>query len=138
VSRPQVILARVLIADDEPAIQRSIAISLSRNGFDVTTVDDGEPAIALVEHGRFDIVVVDYHMRTNGVAVVREYKRCYGARVYCAVLSGEDNDEVRKECLDAGADDVFIKPMPALELRRRLTEAALALRAAVGADERTA
>lgn len=136
-TRPQVILARVLVADDEPAVQRSIAISLSRNGFDVTTVDDGAPAIALAGEGRFDIVVVDFHMRTNGLAVVREYKRCYGARVYCAVLSGEDDDAIRSACLEAGADEVFVKPIPAVELRRRLTEAALALRASVGASERT-
>jgi DNA-binding response OmpR family regulator len=58
--------------------------------------------------------------------------------VYCAVLSGEDDDAIRGACFEAGADEVFVKPIPAVELRRRLTEAALALRASVGANERTA
>jgi two-component system response regulator MprA len=120
--------ARVLVADDEPAIRRAIESSLTRAGFDVTVVEDGAPAIALAEHTAFDIVLVDVHMKTSGLAVVRHYKRCYGPRVYCAVLSGADDDDVRDACLEAGADEVFVKPVPAAVLRRRLSEAVLALR----------
>lgn len=120
---------RVLVADDEPGIRRAIESSLSRAGFEVTTVDDGAPAIELAERGEFDIVLVDVHMKTSGLAVVRHYKRCYGQRVYCAVLSGADDDDVRGACLEAGADEVFVKPVPSSVLRRRLSEAVLALRA---------
>jgi DNA-binding response OmpR family regulator len=93
----------------------------------VTVVDDGAPAIALADGSAFEVVLVDVHMRTSGLAVVRHYKRCYGTRVYCAVLSGADDDEVRGACLEAGADEVFVKPIPAAVLRRRLSEAVLAL-----------
>ena len=121
--------ARVLIADDEPAIRRAIESSLSRAGFEVTTVDDGAPAIALAGHAAFEVVLVDVHMRTSGLKVVQHYKRCYGSRVYCAVLSGADDDDVRGACLEAGADEVFVKPVPSAVLRQRLSEAVLALRA---------
>jgi DNA-binding response OmpR family regulator len=121
--------AKILVADDEPGIRRAIESSLSRAGFDVTVVDDGAPAIALAEQVVFDVILVDVHMKTSGLAVVRHYKRCYGSRVYCAVLSGADDDDVRDACLEAGADEVFVKPIPASVLRRRLSEAVLALRA---------
>jgi DNA-binding response OmpR family regulator len=121
--------AKVLVADDEPGIRRAIESSLTRAGFEVTVVDDGAPAIALAEQSAFEVVLVDVHMRTSGLAVVRHYKRCYGTRVYCAVLSGADDDDVRGACLEAGADEVFVKPIPAAVLRRRLSEAVLALRA---------
>ena len=120
--------AKVLVADDEPGIRRAIESSLSRAGFEVTVVDDGAPAIALAESA-FDLVLVDFHMKTSGLAVVRHYKQCYGARVYCAVLSGADDDDVRGACLEAGADEVFVKPVPGSVLRRRLSEAVLAMRA---------
>ena len=128
-SRNEGMSAKVLVADDEPGIRRAIESSLTRAGFQVTTVDDGEPAIALAEQSAFEIVLVDVHMRTSGLAVVRHYKRCYGTRVYCAVLSGADDEDVRGACLEAGADEVFVKPIPASVLRRRLSEAVLALRA---------
>jgi DNA-binding response OmpR family regulator len=126
----------VLVADDEPGIRRAIESSLTRAGFEVTTVDDGAPAIALAERP-FDVVLVDINMKTSGLAVVRHYKRCYGARVYCAVLSGADDDELRGACLEAGADEVFVKPVPSAVLRRKLSEAVLALRATAISAERT-
>jgi two-component system KDP operon response regulator KdpE len=129
---------RVLIADDEPGILRSLESSLSRAGFSVTTANDGAPAIALAASATFELVVVDLNMRTSGIAVVRHYKRCYGAGVYCAVLSGEDDDVTRAACLEAGADEVFVKPIPASVLRRRLTEAAQGLLAATIVHERSA
>jgi DNA-binding response OmpR family regulator len=132
------VLARVLIADDDPGILRSLASSLGRAGFEVTTADDGAPAIALADSATFDIVIADLNMRTSGTSVVHHYKRRYGAGVYCAVLSGDDDDATRRACLEAGADDVFVKPAPAAVLRRRLIEAALALRAAAAAHERSA
>ena len=126
---PRETLGRVLVADDDDGVRRSLSISLSRAGFEVTTVDDGEPAIALAGTARFELVVVDLHMKTSGLTVISHYKQRFGAGVYCAVLSGEDDEETREACLAAGADEVFCKPIPALDLRRRLTEVALALRA---------
>jgi DNA-binding response OmpR family regulator len=138
IPRATSVIARVLVADDDPGVQRSLSASLSRAGFEVTTVPDGAPAIELASSNAFDIVVVDYHMATSGLAVVRHYKQCYGARVYCAVLSGEDDEITRGACLEAGADEVFVKPVPASVLRGKLSEAAMALRASAAANEKTA
>jgi DNA-binding response OmpR family regulator len=121
-------LARVLVADDDAGVRHAMTTSLSRAGFDVTAVDDGAPAIALAVHTAFDIVLVDLHMKTSGLAVIRNCKQRYAAGVFCAVLSGDDDDETRTICMAAGADEVFVKPVPASTLRRRLTEVALALR----------
>lgn len=69
--------------------------------------------------------------------MIPHYKQRFGAGVYCAVLSGEDDEATREACPAAGADAVFCKPFPAVDLRRRLTEVALALRASA-AGERSA
>jgi len=131
-------LARVLVADDDPGVLKAMTSALTRAGFEVTGVDDGAPAIELAETSPFDAVVVDLNMRTSGLSVVRHYKQKYGTAVYCAVLSGDDGDTTRNVCMEAGADEVFVKPAPASVIRRRLTEVALALRAAVPSNERTA
>jgi DNA-binding response OmpR family regulator len=121
-------LARVLLVDDDPRVLRGMTVSLSRAGFEITAVADGAPAIALAGAG-FELVIVDLHMRTSGLSVIRHYKQRYGAGVYCAVLSGDDNETMRAACAAAGADDVFVKPVAGPILRARLAEAALALRA---------
>ncbi|HEU0032688.1 MAG TPA: response regulator [Kofleriaceae bacterium] len=121
-------IARVLVVDDDDHIRRALSTALTRAGFDVTTADDGRPAIEL--GGPFELVVVDYNMKTvTGAEVVRYYKQRFGKLVYCAVLSGDDDDATRAACLEAGADDVFSKPASPIALRQRLIEAAAQLRA---------
>ena len=123
--------ARVLVIDDDERLRRTLASSLTRAGFDVMTAEDGDPALALSTLHEFDAVVVDFHMKTmNGDQVVRHFKALFGSRVYCAVLSGEDDDETRDACRAAGADDIFLKPASPKALRERLSEVTAGLRGA--------
>lgn len=120
---------RVLLADDDASLRRALGLSLTRAGYQVTTVDDGELAIELSREQVFDIVIADYHMRrVGGVAVVKHFKERFGGKVCCIVLSGEDDDAMTAACVTAGADDVLLKPMTPTELRDRVSSAALALR----------
>jgi DNA-binding response OmpR family regulator len=123
------VIARVLLVDDDELIRRAISLSLRRAGFDVVTVDDGVPAIGLGKTTAFDLVVVDLHMKkSTGIDVVRYFKGRFGCQIYCAVLTGDDDEATRAACAAAGADDVIAKPTSAAELRTRLTAAARALR----------
>lgn len=118
---------RVLVIDDDDAIRRTIASSLARWGFDVATANDGAPALRIAEVATPDLVVVDYHMPTGGLSVVRALKQRHGSAIYVAVLTGEDDPSTREICRDAGADAVLAKPISPSELRRVLTAAAVAL-----------
>lgn len=121
---------RVLVVDDDDQIRRTLSSALTRAGFDVTSVDDGIPAIALAATTRFDSIVVDFNLKTmTGDRVVRAFKAQPG-RVYCAILSGDDDDGTREMCRKAGADDVFMKPASPRQLRDRLTEAVAELQRA--------
>ncbi|HET9620994.1 MAG TPA: response regulator [Kofleriaceae bacterium] len=128
-------LGRVLIADDDPGILHALSSCLTRAGFAVTTALDGAPAIELADAADasepgppFELVIVDFNMRTSGIEVIQHVRKRYGTGVYCAVLSGDDGDDTREVCLGAGANEVFVKPAPASVLRRRLTEVAQAMR----------
>lgn len=119
---------RILLADDDAAIRRALSLSLTRAGYQVTAVDDGDAAIQLAADQKFDIVIADYNMqRVGGVAVVKHYKQLYGASCCCVILSGDDDDIMNAACYLAGADDVLMKPLTPSELRARVSSAALAL-----------
>lgn len=124
---------RVLVVDDDDHIRRAIASALGRSGFDVQTANDGAPALRICEVSAPDIVVVDYNMPTAGLAVVRTLKQRHGSAIFVAVLTGDDDLEIREQCRAAGADAVLIKPITPSELRRVLTAAALALDATTAA-----
>lgn len=114
---------RVLIVDDDDQIRRALSTALSRSGFTVSAVDDGPAAIALLDEP-LDCLVVDFNLRTTtGDEVVRAFRRRHGGRLFCLVLSGEDDPAAREACLRAGADDLMLKPTSPRTLRERLTEA---------------
>jgi signal transduction histidine kinase len=115
---------RILIVDDNTSVRRSTANVLARIGFHVITAEDGLPAIALAETTPPDLALVDFDMPTPGLEVVRRLKQLYGAAVWVAVLSGDEDDEMRNACFEAGADDVVSKPIAIAELRRRTIAAA--------------
>ena len=119
---------RVLLVDDDPQLRRAIAKVLARGGFDVDTADDATPALDAAAAKRPDIAIVDFNMPTCGLEVVRQLKASYGDLIFVAVLTGEDSEPMRAQCLGAGADAVLIKPISPSELHRRLTAAALALK----------
>jgi DNA-binding response OmpR family regulator len=125
---------RVLVVDDDPLVLRAISKVLARDGFDVATASDALPALDYAAQHRPDIVVVDFNMPTCGVEVVRKLKASLGDEVFVAVLTGEDSEHMRAQCLAGGADAVLIKPISPLELRRRLTAAALALKTHLAAS----
>jgi DNA-binding response OmpR family regulator len=119
---------RVLVVDDDPLILRAIAKVLARDGFDVMTASDAVPALDAANARQPDIAVVDFNMPTCGLEVVKKLKHSFGDQVFVAVLTGEDSEQMRSRCLGEGADAVLIKPIAPVELRRRLTAAALALK----------
>jgi CheY-like chemotaxis protein len=55
-------LARILIVDDDIAVQATIRLLLERAGHSVVTADDGRKGLALFEAGDFDLLFLDIFM----------------------------------------------------------------------------
>ncbi len=115
---------RVLVVDDDPRLRRAIAATMARVGFHVFTAEDGAPALVLAKHTPPDLAIIDVNMPTSGIHVVRELKAAYGAKLWAAVLTGDDDEQTRAEAFDAGADDVLAKPAMLSDLKRRMLAAA--------------
>ncbi len=65
-------MARVLVADDDPAIRDLACLLISERGHQVMTAEDGLEAIALLETDALALVVTDYTMpMENGLGVCR-------------------------------------------------------------------
>lgn len=115
---------RVLIADDDALVRRTLSTALARVGYDVCTSPDGNAAVRLAEIAPPDIALVDMNMPEGGPELVAKLKAMHGSNVFVAVLSGDDYDDIAPDCFAAGADDVIVKPISPIELRRRLQAAA--------------
>ncbi len=112
--------ARILVVDDEPAVRESLRSSLAFEGYQVGTAADGMQALAALESGVPDLVVLDVLMpRMDGLTACRRL-RSRGLLVPVLLLTARDTIGDRVSGLDAGADDYLVKPFELDELLARV------------------
>ena len=115
-------MSRVLVVDDEPEIQRTLAINLRVRGYEVDLARDGEQALELAARHHPDAVVLDLGLPgIDGVDVIAGLRGW--SRVPIVVLSARDAEAAKVAALDAGADDFVTKPFGMDELLARLRAA---------------
>jgi two-component system response regulator PrrA len=116
--------ARVLVADDDPAILRSLDRGLRLNGFAVSLAEDGRSALTHCAdarpQARPDVLVLDVSLPdVRGTDVCRRL-RADGDDTPVLMLSALDEPADRIAGLQAGADDYLVKPFALQELVLRL------------------
>jgi two-component system KDP operon response regulator KdpE len=114
---------RVLVVDDEPAIRRFLRAGLAAQGYVVSELENGLPAIDVVRRGGSDLIVLDLGLPDiDGLDVIRRI-RAAGSAVPIVVLSSRENESGKVEALDLGADDYVTKPFGIDELLARIRAA---------------
>ncbi|CAM2921328.1 alkaline phosphatase synthesis transcriptional regulatory protein [Streptococcus acidominimus] len=111
---------RILIVDDEPHILTLVSYHLSKEGFEVTTVEDGRSALTIARKELFDFIVLNIMLpQLDGIEVCKRLRKS-GIETPILMLSakGEEFDKVL--ALELGADDYMTKPFSPRELIARI------------------
>ena len=110
---------RVLVVEDEPALQRSLAATLREENYAVDVASDGEEGLAKAEDGVYDAIVLDVMMpKIDGWSVLERIRATKNTPVL--MLTARDAVPDRVRGLDGGADDYLTKPFNIEELLARL------------------
>jgi len=81
-------LARILIVDDDVAVQATVRILLERTGHSVAAASDGRKGLAVFEAGDFDLLLLDIFMPAmDGLETMRLIRQRQG-RIPIIVISG--------------------------------------------------
>jgi len=113
---------RILLAEDNPTTQSLLSILLEQMGFDLTIVDNGQAAIELMEHQRFDLILMDCQMPLMDGFRATSRIRAMGIDTPVVALTAYARDEDEQQCLAAGMNDFLSKPFRQSELRAILTK----------------
>jgi signal transduction histidine kinase/ActR/RegA family two-component response regulator len=114
---------RVLLAEDN-VVNRFLAIRLlEKEGHHVEAAVNGRAAIAALEHGSFDLALMDLQMPEmdgfEATAIIRERERTTGAHLPIIALTANAMVGDEERCLQAGMDGYVSKP---IDIRRLLAE----------------
>ncbi len=111
---------KVLIAEDEKRMNRALSELLRQEGYEVTSVDNGEDALYEIEGDTYDLVVLDVMMPgMNGYSVAKKARES-GIKTPILMLTAKSELDDKVEGLDSGADDYLTKPFMTKELLARL------------------
>ncbi|MGB5604923.1 MAG: response regulator, partial [Gammaproteobacteria bacterium] len=111
--------ARVLIVDDDMRNLLALTPLLEKWQLDVTAAGDGREALDTLESdANFELVLMDIMMpEMSGYDVIRQLRsRPRFAELPVIALTAKAGEEDRLSCLQAGADDVVVKPIDLVEL----------------------
>jgi DNA-binding response OmpR family regulator len=114
--------ARILLVDDEQAVQTLLTYPLRKDGYEVVPALDGQQALDRFAEQRFDLVVLDIMLpKLDGVEVCRRLRTRSQVPIIMLTAKGDEIDKVVG--LEIGADDYITKPFSVREFRSRVKAA---------------
>jgi DNA-binding response OmpR family regulator len=114
--------ARILLVDDEQAVQTLLTYPLRKEGYEVVGAVDGQEALDRFSEQRFDLVVLDVMLpKLDGVEVCRRLRTRSQVPIIMLTAKGDEVDKVVG--LEMGADDYITKPFSVREFRSRVKAA---------------
>jgi two-component system, OmpR family, response regulator len=114
--------ARILLVDDEQAVQTLLTYPLRKEGYEVVGAMDGQEALDRFREQRFDLVVLDIMLpKLDGIEVCRRLRTRSQVPIIMLTAKGDEVDKVAG--LEMGADDYITKPFSVREFRSRVKAA---------------
>ena len=114
--------ARILVCDDDPTFRQLISTSLTMEGYQVVTAEDGEDALESIGREVPDLIILDVLMpKISGIDFCRKIRaEPETALVPVIMLSNLSNVDDTVLGLHAGADQYISKPVDFRELSVRI------------------
>ncbi len=114
--------AKILIVEDEPAIQELLVFNVTQAGFVALRADDAETAWQQIRDHAPDLILLDWMLpSTSGVVLARQLRseaQTKDIPIIMLTARGDERDKVLG--LESGADDYITKPFSPRELMARI------------------
>ena len=115
-------MTKIVIVEDEQALQTILKYNLEKEGYQTIPVMDGKKAIETIEKGEADLVLLDWMLpHLSGVEICKQMRQNHSIRhipVLMLTARGDEADKVSG--LSIGADDYMTKPFSVPELMARI------------------
>ncbi len=109
----------ILLVEDEPSIADNIVYSLGTEGFECSWRATGAEAMAEIEEGGVDLVVLDVGLPDcNGFELCKKIRKTHDVPIIFLTARADEIDRVVG--LEIGGDDYMVKPFSPRELAARV------------------
>lgn len=116
---------KILVAEDEPILLKTIELRLKKDGYEVMTSVNGREALARIDTEQPDLIIADIMMPfASGLEIVAAVKK-RALAIPVIILSAMEQENVVLEAFQLGADDYITKPFSLNELSVRVKRFAM-------------
>jgi DNA-binding response OmpR family regulator len=110
---------RVLVVDDDPAMRKLVADSLTEHAFRVSEAGNGAEMLQAMAQHPVDLIVLDLRLQgEDGMELARKLRE--ESQIPIVMVTGRAEEVDRVMGLELGADDYVLKPFSARELVARI------------------
>ena len=110
---------KILIVEDEERIRRLLKLYLSREGYTLEEVENGEEALQMALENDYDLILLDLMLPgMNGEEVCEKLRERKATPVIMLTAKGEEGNRVQG--FEVGADDYIVKPFSPREVVLRV------------------
>ena len=104
----------ILVAEDNIVNQRLVKELLTRKNYNVTIVENGLKIFDILEHNKFDVILMDIQMPImdglEATSIIREIEKGTGRHTPIIGITAYTVKADKDKCLSAGMDDYMSKP----------------------------
>lgn len=113
-------MKKVLVVDDEPSILTLLTFNLEKEGYQVTTSEDGKNGFELALSNQYDFIILDVMLPgMDGLEITKALRR-EKIDTPILILTAKDEQVDKIIGLEIGADDYLTKPFSPAELVARI------------------
>jgi DNA-binding NtrC family response regulator len=105
------VTGRILVVDDELSLRQTLARVLQRAGFDATTAESGEQALAFLASTEYDLVYLDIRMPGLGGMEVLKEMHARHPILTVVLFTAQPDVHSALEAMRCGAADYLLKPL---------------------------
>lgn len=109
---------KILVIDDELSMRQFLQILLKKEGYDVTTAENGEIALNKLKEEKFSVILMDYNMpeAIDGIDLLNEMLH-RSPKSQIVVITAYASTEQAIKAIELGAVDYVSKPFNVAEIR---------------------
>ena len=109
---------KILVIDDELSMRQFLQILLKKDGYDVTTAENGEIALKKLKEEKFTVILMDYNMpeAIDGIDLLNELLHT-SPKSQVIVITAYASTEQAIKAIELGAVDYVSKPFNVAEIR---------------------
>lgn len=111
---------RIILAEDNDILRKSLSFFLESKGFKVDQFSDGKDALEAIESDNYDLVLTDVNMPgVSGMEITQYVRQTLKSDIPIIIFTSSSVEQTELDSFDLGANEFMSKPVsPAVLLVR--------------------